>query len=194
MWVALHCPSKPGSSQAATWSAQTSMRMPCFEDITCLAPVKYIAREQRCGKDEVTTAYSQNGKGEVFPNGHIHKPWRMPSRTWCEVQDMNTIQGRKHQESLSLKRCIVNLRVRTTAGITVEQCRKGLRGRVSAAFKDRDLARKKWSTSITEAKNPANTISLKSVVFLTPMTIAQDHMPIAPCTALSERARSQGFC
>lgn len=61
-------------------------------------------------------------------------------------------------------------------------------------FKDRDLATKKWSTSITEAKNPARKISLKSFFFLIPMTTAQDHMPITPCTALSDRARSQWLC
>lgn len=137
MRAALHCPARAGLLAAAAGSAQTSMRMPCFEDITCLVPVKYMAREQTCGRDNVTATYSQNGKGAVFPSGHIHRPWRMPSRTWCEVQDRNTIQGRKHHESLSLKRCIVTLRARATAGITVEQCRKGLRGRVSAACQEK---------------------------------------------------------
>lgn len=79
-------------------------------------------------------------------------------------------------------------------GITVEQWRKGLRGRVRAAFKDRDPARKKWSISIIEAKNPAKMISPKSVFFLIPMTMVHDHMPITQCTELSERARSQSFC
>lgn len=61
-------------------------------------------------------------------------------------------------------------------------------------FKDKDLASKKWSMSITEARNPAKTISPTSVFFLIPMTIAQDHMPITQCTALSERARIQSLC
>lgn len=109
------------------------MRIPCFIDINSLVPVKYIINEHRWGKDAVIATYSQYGKGGVFPNGQIQRPWRIPSRTWWEVQDMNNIQGRKHQESLSLKSCIISFNVRATTGITVEQWRSGLRGRVRAA-------------------------------------------------------------
>lgn len=93
-----------------------------------------------------------------------------------------------------MSRCIVNFRVKTAIGIIVEQWRKGLRGRFKAAFRERDPARQKWSTSITEARSPAKIISPKSVFFLIPMTTAHDHMPITQCAALSERARSQSFC
>lgn len=109
------------------------MRIPCFMDINSLVPVKYIINEHRWGKDAVIATYSQYGKGGVFPNGQIQRPWRIPSRTWWEVQDMNNIQGRKHHESLSLKSCMINFTVRATTGITVEQWRSGLRGRVRAA-------------------------------------------------------------
>lgn len=114
-------------------SFHTSMWIPCFIDINSLVPVKYITNEHRWGKDAVIATYSQYGKGGVFPNGQIQRPWRIPSRTWWEVQDMNNIQGRKHHESLSLKRCIINFNVRATTGITVEQWRSGLCGRVRAA-------------------------------------------------------------
>lgn len=172
----------------------TSMRIPCFIDINSLVPVRYIINEHRWGKDAVIATYSQYGKGGVFPNGQIHRPWRIPSRTWWEVQDMNNIQGRKHHESLSLKSCIKNFKDRATTGITVEQWRSGLRGSVRAAFNDRDPARKKWSTSMTEARKPARVTSVKSLFFLSPITIAQDHIPSIPCTALSDKARSQSFC
>lgn len=109
------------------------MWIPCFIDINSLVPVKYIINEHRWGKDAVIATYSQYGKGGVFPNGQIQRPWRIPSRTWWEVQDMNNIQGRKHHESLSLKRCIINFNVRATTGITVEQWRSGLWGRFRAA-------------------------------------------------------------
>lgn len=113
---------------------------------------------------------------------------------WCEVQETSIIHGRKRHESLSLNKCTASFTLRTAMGITVEQWRKGLRGRVKAACKDRDLAWKKWSTSITDAKNPAKRTSPKSDFFLIPVTTAHDHMPITPCTMLSEMARSQSLC
>lgn len=64
----------------------------------------------------------------------------------------------------------------------------------SLTFNDREPASKKWSTSMTEARKPASVTSVKSLFFLSPITMAQDHMPSMPCTALSEKARSQSFC
>lgn len=66
--------------------------------------------------------------------------------------------------------------------ITVQKKLKDRAGKLNMflTFKDSDLARKKWSMSITEAKNPAKMISPTSAFFLIPMTIAHDHMPITP--------------
>lgn len=47
---------------------------------------------------------------------------------------------------------------------------------------------------MTEARKPARVTSVKSLFFLSPITIAQDHIPSIPCTALSDKARSQSFC
>lgn len=127
------------------------MRIPCFIDINSLVPVKYIINEHRWGKDAVIATYSQYGKGGVFPNGQIQRPWRIPSRTWWEVQDINNIQGRKHHESLSLKRCIINFNVRATTGITVEQWRSGLCGRVRAACR-KEKYNWQWLQSWQEKK------------------------------------------
>lgn len=52
----------------------------------------------------------------------------------------------------------------------------------------------KWSMSITDERKPAKRTSEKSLFFLRPITIAQDHNPTTPCTVLSESARSQSFC
>lgn len=69
----------------------------------------------------------------MLAKGQSHKPWRTPSRMWCDAKEMKSSHGSEHHESFSLHAHMSRRREKQSTGTSVEQCSGGRRGRFRAA-------------------------------------------------------------